>query len=61
MNLAAFESALAGAADAAVTGIQPTGGFATYLQKNPAIAGLFAIAVLSAHTYLSGLEAKTAT
>lgn len=58
MNLSIFESALAHAADTAITGISPTGGFAAYLTKNPAVAALFTIAVVSAHSYLSGLEAK---
>lgn len=56
--LQTFEAALAGAADVAVTGVSPTGGFADYLTKNPAVAALFTIAVMSAHSYLSGLEAK---
>lgn len=56
--LQTFEEALASAADTAVTGIAPTGGFAAYLQKQPAFAALFTIAVISAHTYLTGLEAK---
>lgn len=55
MNLAAFEAALAGAADAALTNVAPSGGFAAFLQKNPPVAALFSIAVITAHTYLSNL------
>lgn len=55
-----FEGALATAADAALMNVAPSGGFAAFLQKNPGVAALFTIGVLSAHNFLSGLEAKAA-
>lgn len=60
MNLAQFESSLAAVADTTLTSIAPSGGFASFLQKNPSVAALFSIAIMSAHTYLAQLEAPVA-
>ena len=57
MFLKQFESILASAADVAIQ--NPTGGFLGFLQKNPAVAALYAMALPVAHSYLSKIETPT--